>query len=122
MSNLNDRDPKTDDHRSERNEEPNQVKVLSPDERDTFKGVTIDAGDSGENDRDNRNYYEYDHRNPRRRVYVRHINLNSLMVFLNLLAMGLFIVALIIFFFPLFLYLGIPLFIILLLNSLLRRR
>lgn len=122
MSDHNDYDPKTRERRSGKNEEPDQVKVLSPDERDTFKGVTIDAGDSGKRDRDNGNYYEYEYRDPQRRVYIRRINLNSLIGLLYLSAVGLLIIALIIFFFPLFLYLGIPLFIIFFLNSLLRRR
>lgn len=122
MSNHNGHDPKNPDRSSGTNEEQDQVKVLSPDERDTFKGITIDAGDSGKRDRDNGNYYEYEYRDPQRRVYIRRFNLNSLIGFLNLLAVGLLVVGLIIFFFPLFLYLGIPLFIIFFLNSLLRRR
>lgn len=122
MSNHNGHDPKTDDHNSGIKEEQDSVKVLSPDERDTFKGITLDAGDSGKQGQNEWDSYEYDYRDPRRRVYVRRFNLNSLIGFLNFLAVGLLVVGLIIFFFPLFLYLGIPLLIILVLNSLLRRR
>lgn len=123
MSNHNGHDPKTGDHNSFRsgtNEEQEQVKVLPPDERDDFKGITLDTGDS--RNQENRDYYEYEYRNPRSRVYVRRIKLNPLIGFLYLLAGGLLVVALIIIFFPLFLYLAIPLLIFAIFNNLLRRR
>lgn len=124
MSDHNGHDPKTDDHssfRSGTNGEQEQVKVLPPDERDGFKGITLDAGDSDRRDQENRDYYEYEHRNPRSRVYVRRVKLNPLIGLLNLLVVGLLVIALIFIFFPFLLYLAIPLLIIALFNNLLRR-
>lgn len=123
MSNHHGHDPKTDDsnsYRSGTNQEQEQVKVLPPDERDDFKGITLNAGDSS--DQENRDYYEYEYQDPRSRVYVRRVKLNPLTGLLYLLAGGLLVVALIFIFFPFFLYLAIPLLIIALLNNLLRRR
>lgn len=68
------------------------ISVLSPDERESFDGITIDqegAGRSGRNDRPNQ-----------QRVYVRQVHFggnNTLSGLLSLLAIG-FVVAVILFF------------------------
>lgn len=125
MPNHNDHDQNTDAQNpfgAGINKEQDQVKVLPPEERDNFKGITINTGDSNKRDQNERNYYEYNYRDPQKRVYIRRIKLNSLIGFLHLLAWGLLAIAAIFIFFPFFLYFAIPLFLIALINNLLRRR
>jgi hypothetical protein len=123
MPNQNEQNPYNDaqSSRAGMNEATGQVKVLSPEERDGFKGTTINTGVSGKGDQKSRNYYEYDYRDPYKRVYVRRIKLNSLISVLNILAISLIVLMVIMIFSPFFLYLGIPLLIIAIFNNLFRR-
>lgn len=102
---------------SDTNEEKGNVQVLPPEERENFQGITIDTGEQKEQ---NRNYYEYDYRDPKKRVYVRHINLKG-GVF-SWLALGLFVITVILVALPFLLFIIAPMIIVLLLNSLFRRR
>lgn len=98
------------------NQEEGQVQVLPPEERENFKGTTIDVGDR---EQDNRNYSEYEYRDPQKRVYVRRVNLNG--GILNWLPLGFLIIAVTFIALPFLAFLIIPMFIIILLNSLFRR-
>lgn len=106
------------------NEEQGQVKVLPPEERENFKGITIEAGDSGRQEQNYRGYYESDYRDPRKRVYVRHVNLSSSI--LNWVVFGLLVLTAIFVILPVFSFLIvpliIPLFIFILISNLFRRR
>ena len=119
MANSNDQDTS----RPNNNTGQGQVKVLPPEERENFKGITIEVGDTSRQGQDDRGYYEYDYCDPQRRVYSRHVKLNSSL--LNWLILG-FLALIVIFivlpFFYLFMPLLIPLFFFILISNLLRRR
>lgn len=123
MLNNNDQNPKTDDLNSSRpdgNEEQGQVQVLPPEERENFQGITIDTGDTGKQEPNNRGYADYEYRDPQKRVYVRHVNLKSGL--LNRLALGLLIITVTFIALPFLLFIIIPAIFIILFSSLLRRR
>lgn len=111
MVNNNENSPRPD-----ANQEDGQVQVLPPEERENFKGTTIDVGDQKQ---DERNYSEYEYRDPQKRIYVRRINLNGGV--LNWLPLGFIIIALSFIALPFLTFLIIPMFIIILLKSLFRR-
>ncbi len=58
-----------------------EVKVLTPAERESFQGVTLDGGPEPGEDREGR--YEYESRGPRHRVYVRQVNFGGKTSFLT---------------------------------------
>jgi len=49
-----------------------EVKILSPAERESFRGITVDSGTA---EGDDRRYDRYEE--PRRRIYVRHVSFGS---------------------------------------------
>mgnify|MGYP001326930864 CR=1 FL=1 len=105
--------------------EQGQVKVLPPEERENFKGITIEVGNdgNGNQEQNNRGYYEYDYRDPQKRVYSRRVILNSsLFNWLTIGFLALTIIFILLPFFYLFIPLLIPLFFFILLSNLLRRR
>lgn len=53
-------------------EDGGEVKVLTPAERESFRGVTVDSGTAEEGDRRQSGYEE-----PRQRIYVRHVSFGS---------------------------------------------
>lgn len=121
MPNSNDQNTSRSDTTTK---EQGQVKVLPPEERENFKGTTIEAGDSGRPEQNYRDYYESDYRDPRKRVYVRHINLSSSI--LNWVIFGLLALTAVFVLLPVFSFLIgpliIPLFIFLLIGNIFRRR
>ncbi len=104
-------------------EETGKVKVLPPEERENFKGITIDAGGSG-NQHHNRDYSEYEYRDPHKRVYVRQVRVTN--AILNWLFFGFLALVVVFLVFPFFSFIFIPIvipmFILILLNNLFRRR
>lgn len=120
---VNSDDRNTSPHQSG-NEEQGQVKVLPPEERESFKGITIEAGGSGREEQNYRGYYESEYRDPRKRVYVRHVNLSNSI--LNWVVFGLLALTAIFVLLPVFSFLIvpliIPLFIFILISNLFRRR
>ncbi len=97
-------------------QEDGQVQVLPPEEREKFKGITIDVG---EEKQDHRNYSEYEYRDPHKRVYVRRVKLPG--GFLNWLPLGLLIIAVTLMALPFLFFIILPMIIIILLSSLFRR-
>lgn len=119
---TNDHDHNTA-HSGTTSEEPGKVSVLSPEERENFKGITIEADGSGYRTKNERGYSESEYRDPYRRVYVRHVKLNNILSWLPLAFLALVVLFLVLpfvsfIFFPIL----IPMLIIILLNNLLRRR
>lgn len=53
------------------------IRVLSPDERDRFKGLTIQQGQETPSDPDRDGSYEYRNEGPGHRVYVRQVSFGS---------------------------------------------
>ncbi len=107
------------DHNSSRpgvDQEEGQVQVLPPEERENFKGITINVG---EEKQDDRNYSEYEYRDPHKRVYVRRVKLPG--GFLNWLPLGLIIIAVTFMALPFLFFIILPMIIIILLSSLFRR-
>lgn len=104
-------------------EEPGKVTVLPPEERENFKGITIEAGGSGNRTADDRGYSESEYRDPYKRVYVRQVRLNNI---LSWLSFGFLVLVVVFLVFPFFSFILIPIlipmFILVLLNNLLRRR
>ncbi len=124
MPNYNGEDPKNDNQSSSHhgtNEKQDHVKVLAPEERDDFRGITINTGDSDEWEQGNRSYYESKYSDPHKRVYVRRVKLNSLSAILSWLIISLAIIAVVIIALPFLLYLIIPMLIIGLISNLFRR-
>ncbi|HEY8464586.1 MAG TPA: zinc ribbon domain-containing protein [Bacillota bacterium] len=99
-----------------------QVEVLSPEERENFQGLTIDASDEKEGSQDHYDQ-EYEYYNPLKGVYVRRFSFgNGKGGFLNQLAIGLIVLGLLFLAFPLlFIFAGVLLF-GWLMSVLLRRR
>ncbi|MGE5580977.1 MAG: hypothetical protein ACM3X9_00400 [Bacillota bacterium] len=120
MSNDNDH---YTSHSGATSEEPGKVTVLPPEERENFKGITIEAGGSGKQEENQRGYSEYEYHDPYKRVYVRQVRLNNALSWLFFGFLALVIVFLVLPFFSfLFIPILIPMFILILLNNLLRRR
>jgi hypothetical protein len=97
-----------------------EVKVLTPDERESFRGVTLDSGPAA--DEESRGGgYGYESRGPHHRVYVRQVNFGgktSLLTKLIVLAViGVVVFVVLPMFFLLFAAAGVVWFIL----SLLRR-
>lgn len=86
-----------------------RVEVLSPEERENFQGVTIEANSD---ERQHRDYYEYENEEysePRKGVYVRRFNFGSGKGnLLNRILVGLIVLGVLFLAFPLlFAFLGI---------------
>ncbi len=52
-------------------EDRGEVQVLTPAERENFRGVTVDSGPAEDEDR---RQADYGYESPRQRVYVRHVS------------------------------------------------
>jgi hypothetical protein len=77
-----------------------EVEVLPPEERDEFQGITIEQNpQSSPDERGDSNYEYYD---PRKRVYVRQINLSGKGGWLSRILVGLAVLAVIFLAFPFF--------------------
>lgn len=104
-------------------EEPGKVTVLSPEERENFKGITIEAGGSGNRTQNDRGYSESEYRDPYKRVYLRQLRLNNILSWLPLGFLVLVVLFLVLPFVSfIFMPILIPVLIIILFNNLLRRR
>lgn len=104
-------------------EEPGKVKVLSPEERENFKGITIEADGSRNRTENERGYSGFEYRDPYKRFYVRQVRLNNILSWLSWGFLALVVLFLVLPFVSfIFIPILIPMFIIILLNNLLRRR
>ncbi len=120
MANEHDHDAFCSDAASETQ---GKVTVLSPEERENFKGITIEAEGSGKGEENRSGYSEYSYHDPHKRVYIRRVRLNNA---LSLLFFGFLVLIILLLFLPIFSVIFIPvlipLFVLILLNNLLRRR
>lgn len=119
--------PKDHDHYTSHSgatsEEPGKVSVLSPEERENFNGITIEASGSGNRTKNDHGYSESEYRDPYKRVYVRQIRFNNIFTWLSLGFFALVVVFLVLPFVSfIFIPTLIPIIILILLNNLLRRR
>lgn len=100
----------------ENSQEQGEVQILPPEERENFKGITIDAG---EQEKNNQDYSEYEYHDPHKRVYVRRVNLKGGLF--NWVVLGLLFVVAIFIALPFLLFIIIPMVIVIFLSNLLRR-
>lgn len=121
MANSNDQNTSNSDATSR---EQVQVTVLPPEERENFKGLTIDTGGTGKQEDNNQGYSEYEYRDPYKRVYVRRVKLNNPVW--NWLIFGLLALIVVFIVLPVFSFLFfpiiIPMFLFILVSNLFRRR
>lgn len=110
-------------HYDNTSEKPGKVTVLPPEERENFKGITIEAETSGKREENRSGYSEYRYHDPHKRVYIRRVRLNNA---LSLLVFSFLVLIILLLVLPIFsvilIPILIPMFVLILLNNLLRRR